>query len=408
MKKLFIMFAVFALVVAFSLPAAALENVFGGYHRTRIYTLQNFTGEDETEAQDWTGADTRTRLYYTAKFSDNLKFVTKFEMDAVYGDDRYGDFGADGIAVEVKNTYLDFSLGAASFKVGVQGGAIGRGLVIDNDWAGINAGFGADAFSVNFLWMKPYEGGTGLDANDMDVDVYALDATVNAGPASINPFVAYVFSEEAGGPDAGWGNLPYAGEVSLWYLGVGVDVGPVWFTGIYQGGDLGDSDMDVAAFALVAGAGFDFGPVNAHGSILYGSGDDDAADDERNDYFTPGGMMSYYWAEILGYGTFDRDVSAGSPADQITNLIAVNGGVSFKAMPDLTLSLDLWYATLAEDNAAGDNELGIEIDFALKYMLLEKVRLDFVAAYLAAGDATYTGDNEADPIEVGARLSIGW
>ena len=119
-------------------------------------------------------------------------------------------------------------------------------------------------------------------------------------------------------------------------------------------------------------------------------------------FFVPAGQ-SYYWAEIMGMGVFDDKASAGSPGDAISNIIAFNVGVDFP-MDKLTLSLDLWYAELAEDNAAGDTELGTEIDVAASYQLLEDLSLKVVAAYLSAGDATGGGDE--DPVEVGAKLSL--
>ncbi|MEW6259669.1 MAG: hypothetical protein AB1547_07140, partial [Thermodesulfobacteriota bacterium] len=74
MKKRFLTM-VLLLVLGMALPAFALENQFGGYWRTRAFTDKNFTGEDESKDFDLDRIDTRTRLFYTAKFSDNLKFV---------------------------------------------------------------------------------------------------------------------------------------------------------------------------------------------------------------------------------------------------------------------------------------------------------------------------------------------
>ncbi|MFP4391126.1 MAG: hypothetical protein ACLFPR_19535, partial [Desulfococcaceae bacterium] len=51
MKKLGMMALAALLVVAFTLPAYALETEFRGYWRTRFFTNQNFTGEDEDEVR---------------------------------------------------------------------------------------------------------------------------------------------------------------------------------------------------------------------------------------------------------------------------------------------------------------------------------------------------------------------
>ena len=139
MKKLLVFGLAALLVIAFCVPASALENVFGGYWRVRGYKMKDFSGSDIGNDDDASQTTTRTRLYYTAVLNDNLKFVNKFEMDAVFGgqgDGSYGDLGADGVRVEVKNSYADFNTGPLNWKLGVQGAAIGRSLVFDNDFAG--------------------------------------------------------------------------------------------------------------------------------------------------------------------------------------------------------------------------------------------------------------------------------
>ncbi|MBI5678545.1 MAG: hypothetical protein HZC52_08705, partial [Planctomycetes bacterium] len=119
------------LVLVLTIPAAAFESEFGGYWRTRAFSEWGFTGASDassantSNAKDTERIDTRTRLFYTAKFSDNLKFVNKFEMNATWGgsvgtrNSTYGDGGistgngtatygqlaADGANFVVKNSY---------------------------------------------------------------------------------------------------------------------------------------------------------------------------------------------------------------------------------------------------------------------------------------------------------------
>ena len=86
MKKLVVLALAALCVVAFSIPASALEAEFGGYFRTRYWMQENFYGfeddEFKPEAQDISNFDQRTRLYLDAIFHENLKFVNKFEIDA--------------------------------------------------------------------------------------------------------------------------------------------------------------------------------------------------------------------------------------------------------------------------------------------------------------------------------------
>jgi hypothetical protein len=110
----------------------------------------------------------------------------------------------------------------------------------------------------------------------------------------------------------------------------------------------------------------------------------------------------------MGFGIFDNQVSSGSCADQIGNIVAANIGVGFKVSDALKITADLWHAKLAEKNAAGDDVLGTEIDLVLTYSLMKNLTLDVVGAYLFAGDATYHGSNSENPYEIGTRLSFSF
>lgn len=422
MKKLGLLALAALLVVAFTVPAAAIESEFGGYWRTRFYTNQNFTGEDQTEADDFMWVDTRTRLYYTAIFHENLKFVNKFEWDAIWGTDPLGDIGADGQILEIKNSYADFNLGPMNFKVGIQGGRIARGFIMDDDFSGIQAAFKGDTFSIGGIWVKAWEGGMGKDANDFDVDYYGIIPSFNVGGMmKISPYFIYAMSDDA----QNWtgarptGVLSGTEELNLWYLGADIDVDldafSLWFTGIYQGGDMdfvGGGSQDFAAYLAAIGGGANLGMFDVHGQFVYASGDDDAADDDWEQFWVPRGQ-SYYWSEIMGYGIFDWQVSNNSPADQVGNVMFGNIGASVKPMDKLKVAFDVWAAWKAEDvvTVKGNEEsfLGTEVDLVITYQLVENLNLDLVGAYLFAGDATtLEADDDANPYEVGTRLSLSF
>ena len=404
MKKLLVITLAVLLVGAFTIPAMAVDHEFGGYWRTRMFNMTDFSGDD-SGSMDNQQADTRTRLYYTAVLSDEVKLVNKFEMDAVFGDSTRGDIGADGQNFEIKQSYADFNLGDFNVKLGTQGKTMARGFLFSNDFTGAIVRYMGDDMVIPFVWIKAYEGGTGEDANDFDVDYYALDPVFSMGDLKINPHLLYVMSTDA----SDWGSTNSNEEVKVYYLGVSVDYAAdmfsAWFTGIYEGGTAdmtsGDS-LDVAASLVAVGGTFNMDALSIHAQAFYATGDDDSADSDANDFYVPQGA-SYYWAEIMGYGTIDAAVSAGSPGDQISNITALNLGVTVP-LDKLTLSVDIWNANLVEDNANGDTELGTEIDVQADYQLLDDLKLQVVAAYLSAGDAT--GDE--NPTEVGAVLSLSF
>ncbi len=375
--------------------ASAVENEFGGYWRTRMFTQIDMDGQDSGTVSQ---TDTRTRLYYTAIFNENFKFVNKFEFDARWGGEKggFGDIGADGKSFEIKNSYADFKLGNAQFKVGVQGATLARGFLFADDFAGVVAIFNAGDTALPFAWIKANDDldwvisapGTVYDGRALERDYYAAFPIIKVSDSlTLNPYFVY---DKGEGVD--WNNY-YAGID----LDMKMDAFSFWGTGIYQFGEVLDSDL--SAFLVAAGASA--GPV--HGQVFFATGDDDAADGDI-DAFTPPQGRSYYWSEIMGFGTFDTTVSNGSPADGITNIYAANVGFKVKPADKLTVGADLWYAALVEDNAAGDSDLGFEVDVVATYALMDNLKLDLIGAYLFAGDAT--GDE--DPIEVGARLSLSF
>ena len=424
MKKLSVLFLAAALVLAFTLPAAAVDHIFGGYWRIRAITQQDFAGSDNTNlvaSQDLTRHDSRTRLYYTAKFSDDFKFVTKFEFDWVYGDTSIGDIGADGKEFEIKNSYLDFNTWQKklNWKVGTFGYTIAKGFIFSDDHSGMNIEYRGDGWKLPFVWIKAYEGGMGQDANDSDVDYYALNPYFKLGGVGINPYAMIKFSDDGQMWVAnGNSRSPIAvDDTQIYWLGVDLDYKvegwSLWASAIYNGGSAeqvaaNNQDLDFGGYLFGLGAKGAVGPVGLHGQFVYSSGDDNPNDNDNDAFFNPRGA-SYYWSEIMGYGTFDQQVSANSPGDQISNIWFVGGGADYNLLESLKLTMDLWYASLVEETAtATDTYLGTEVDLKATWKIMPKLNLDLVAAYLFAGDGTYDGPDQADPYELGARLSLSF
>jgi hypothetical protein len=406
MKRVTILALAFAMVAAMSIPAAAFDSEFGGYWRTRAFSQSDFSGDD-TGAKDLTQVDTRSRLYYTAYFSDDFKFVNKFEWNSTWGDTVGGDIGSDGMGIlRIKHSYANFNLGSFNFLVGMQPRVLGRGFLFDDDFAGAAITYKGEGFDFPFIWMKAYEGGMGKDKNDNDVDYYGVKPTFNVGDIKLVPFALFVTSSDA----SAWGKTTANEKVSVYFIGLDLDApvgaGSVWLTGIYEAGDVDlvtGTSMDVAATLLALGGSYPMGPAEIHAKFIYASGDSEAGDTDAEDFFVPAGQ-SYYWAEIMGMGVFDNQSSAGSCANAISNLMAANLGVGFTAMEKVKVDLDVWFANLVEENAAGDDELGTEIDLKLTYPLIENMKLELVGAFLSAGDAT--GDD--DPMEIGTRISFAF
>jgi hypothetical protein len=450
------------LVVAITVPAAALENEFGGYWRTRMVNEGHFDGEKGDDANS-RYVDTRTRLYYTAKINDNLKLVNKFEMDATWGESQfvapttyavldadgnptgdtvtvnnpqkslYGDVGADGVRVEVKQSYADFNTGPVNWTVGVQSFGLFRSFYVDpgNDASGI---IGRWKILDNVLlagsWLKFYEGGDD-GGNNSDVDAYTLGGGIWFSENMVlKPSITWARSSEV---DAVYGafllGLPHTdntfdtaasttpfGELDFFTYGVDFDMTfdtwGLWVTLFGQDGQLEATgkDIDISAWLGAIGGNVQLGPVDLHGQFFYTPGDD-KADDELENVVNP--VASYYWSEIMGLGIFDNNTVTNSPSDKPFNMWAANIGTTLTPMEKLSVAVDLWYAERDEDivfaNGAKENELGTELDVVVTYELVEGLNLDLVGAYLWAGDAVSDdGKNDEDPYEFGARLSLSF
>jgi hypothetical protein len=414
MKKFSIVLVAAIMVLALTMPAAAFENEFGGYWRTRAFSNWGFTGASyagpkaigNSSAQDIEAIDTRTRLYYTAKFSDNLKFVNKFEMNAGWGSQlTYGQLAADGANFVVKASYVDFKLAEQRFTVGIQDFTLARGYLFDDDAAGIKAIFKVnDAVYLPLIYMKLYEGGQGwsnssnlnpftpntytgtlTNSDNFDVDAYVFYPSIFLNKDNVlKPHVAYLTSEnynrfatktltnsmlnpfQALQPtNVGlWtAGLEYDGKFDIWTVGA---------TGIFEFGGM-DLDVDAPAnvnrkdtvnfkgYLFDLRGGVDLGPANIHMKGIYASGDgknDVLRTGDEWGFIVPGvsnavggnvtGFNQANWSEIMGAGMFDYQFPNGALGPQIKNAIIGGIGGSYKLLQDLQFSMDLWYARAAD------------------------------------------------------------
>lgn len=368
--------------------AFAVENQFGGYWRTRF-----FVQDEMTQDGSYARVDNRTRLYYTAKFDDNFKFVNKFEFNSNWGDDEGGDIGADGDTFRIKNSYADFTLGTVNTKLGIQAAVLARGFLFDDDFSGIvvTPQFGNVSLPVGYIAVQSEDGGNA----DFDEALGFIKADITISDnMSVSPYFIYWGAGEGTDVDS-----LDVGDWNAYYVGADLDMkldmGSVWGTLIYNGGEYGDGDIN--GFLVAAGANIGL----VHGQAFYATGDDDAADVDTDAFLSAPGQ-SYYWSEIMGYGVFDNEVSTSAPGDKISNVTALNAGVTIMPMDKLKVTGDVWYAMLAEENDDGEDELGLEFDGKVTYAIMDNLSADFVLAYLVAGDAT--GDE--DVIEGGVRVSL--
>jgi hypothetical protein len=462
MKKLSVLLVAALVVLALAMPAAAFENEFGGYWRTRFYTDIGFSGSDiAAKNQDTNAVDTRTRLFYTAKFSENLKFVNKFEVNATWGGNGgYGQVGADNSGADtfrVKNSYVDFKLAEQRFTIGVQNFQLGRGYLLDDDAAGIKAMFKVnDSIYLPLIFLKMYEGGygkvAGNSASNYDLNAYVFYPTLYINKENtLKPHVAYMTSENGSLATAKNTNffndpssatfLPGVTKVDLWTAGLEYDgkigIFDLGATGIFQFGNVtvpaaaygGHDQLNFNGNLFDLFGGVNLGPANVHIKGIYSSGnkhdEDPAKSGNLAGFVTPGKRdtwgASYYWAEIMGEGIIDNQAPLGAPDDKISNVYIANLGGSYKLLADLKFSADLWWANRAQDVAIAtdltrqpqrySSTLGTELDLVATYTIVDNLKVDLIGAYLWAGDCiTMAVDpkGSTNPIELAAQFSLAF
>jgi hypothetical protein len=417
MKKFAVILFAAAVVLAFALPASAVEHQLGGYFRFVAASYNNLDGQDNVENTSGSGdlnlADSRTRINYTAKFSDDFKFVNSFEMDWTYGGPTGGDIGTDGKIVELARSYIDFNYWKDyNFKIGLIPYVFGRGTILDENFAGIQASYVQPGrkLIVPLVWIKAYEGGIGNNANDFDVDFIGLNPVWETGNWIINPFGLVGYSDDA----SAWGSTSAWNDFIMWWVGANIDYkfknGSVWGMIAYEGGEVDNATTqvtsDISAWSFIIGGDTNIGPVNLSGQFNFFSGDDDATDNDINAWTVPDGLQGYNnTSELLGKGFLFSQQPTKGIWDTPTNVWMIGGAAKYNIVKSVQIQGDIWYSELAE---GAEKALGTEVDLKLTWKLANKLKFEAVGAYLFAGNGFYNGANEADPWELGCQLSLSF
>lgn len=411
---------------AAALPAMAVDLEYGGYWRTRAYTMDGFTGDSKNEELDMSKVDARGRLWTKHIINEETSWTNRLEFNVIWGDELHGGGiatdGTDYIRFKHSHVDLDTTVSATDLhlRIGLQEFEAARGMLFDDDFAGLIVSHEGDSATHKFIWMKVFEGATlsgeyEEDLEDLDVDFLGISSTFNFmnDALTLNANAFYMVSEDGREWSATTGNQ----DINVFYLGAdfkyNLNGGNIWGVLLYEGGtaDVVNSNVeyDMNAYIAALGGEMDLGYLGIHGQVFYASGDDDLKDTDSKGFYVPRGQ-SYYWSEIMGKGVFDYAASNGSPGDTISNIIAYNLGVSRKVSKDLTLTGDLWYAQHAETNQSVTEEvLGTEIDLRADYKLNKDLTLTMVGAYLFADDATTMGAaDKSDVSEIGAQLSFAF
>lgn len=384
----------------------------------------------------------RARIYYNAKASDNVKMVTAFEIDSIWGDKSGGSatrnsggaLEADGVNLETKWVHLDLKIPAipTRTKIGIQPFKDNiKGLFADFDAAGISTITDLGAAKLQVAYFRGYDQSyfstkpMVRGVNDLDIGVvgvkYGLNQKANIG------FDYYLYSDPRGL------NISAAGsKMMLHTFGLYGDttIAKTNLSGLlaYQAGDLeaaSGKKSDLNAFAFNLAAKTPLGKGTFKTAFLFTSGNDHDASNGNSNHYTgwvgtnqsqnatwnvgTGGTNSYNDCDMMLLARSTMNMPSTTDNHLVFN--SGNGtnptnsqgqylyslGYSLPVTDNFDIKSNIGLAWVANANNLkpinkitgkenDSNFQGAEINLETKYKVYDNVTAKFQAAYVMLGD----------------------
>jgi hypothetical protein len=343
MKRLLIVLIALVAIFALVLPAGAVELKFGGLFAQKVYSTNNQHNGNDSDDDNTNWFYTRMRLYFTGVASENLKAVSKFEIDDFWGNGRLGSLSADGgsnndsAGMEIKNAYIDFIVPdtALNIKVGIIGARLDKpAWVFNDDTSGLFAAYKYGELYFAGLYSRlgddntisPSSAITATDSAD-DVDIWAFAVNYSTEGLFTAANFAWINNDDQfGGTDDPGKSLDlYIISLDADYSS---DVFSVYGDVAFNAGENKqvDPDSDFKGYAFMAGGTFTATDMITVGAdFYYASGNKIGNNDEKA--FTtagaPTGRNAYNMDSVIFPGWFDDDTSTIT-----SGLVASNNNVT--------------------------------------------------------------------------------
>jgi len=384
MRKFLKVAAIVVLALLVAAPAMALDFKFGAEYRIRFYSNLNGSqaslGNDEGLTSQ-RGIQSRIRPRFDVSDDNgNMTATLRLEIGDIEwgngggasstanggsngsinysgartGNGAGGGMGVDGINVETKWAYLDFATPGGvplRWRAGLQPWYEAKGIIIDDDLAGVRAYGKASIVSYEVGWYRPSSGpctnttvpttspNTGLNAcsatntSDNNFDFYELKAGLAVAKA-FNPTFYYIYGYNAATNTTSNTNVYYQTKpATSQFLGLSItgDAGFLTYdfdfvAGSQNGGDQGnftaaggggDGRVKTVGWMGDAGVHVPIGPVLLHFVGSYATGDkQNGGKSEAMPWISPSWNGAGGLYEIIGSGgVFDQvDVTQDYPA----------------------------------------------------------------------------------------------
>ncbi len=407
-------------------------------------------GDKETNT---TWGDVKYRLWTEAATNDGaVKGVYAIELGAMRfgrggtGKSQGAAFSGDGLNIETRWAYTDFQIpgveSKARVKIGLQPFSVNK-YVWQETAAGVLLDGAAYGANYTLAWMRGRElfnSGNGDNNESLDSFVGRVDLQPTE-EIKTGLFVLYQH-ENADGPqgavDAGKYGLKQFADVDMNIYTLGVDgsfVTPtsygnafvnwdamyqtgefdnVAFTGV-NGGATGE--FDLSAYFLHGDVGVNVGRSRITYTAWYASGDDDA-NDKDFDAFLATDVDMFDSIVLFEGGYTDDNYGTERPYLLDKGLFLQKLAVDHKATDKLKFGVAALYLMTAEDidyvddlgRSQSEDQIGVEVDGYVSYMLYPNVELAANAGYLFGGDAldffeiNRDGDSQEDLFRSTARV----
>lgn len=451
-------------LAAVAMPAMAFENEFHGTSRLR-YFLSNYenggggnplavngsgfvapvTGSTTENLKTNNYFEQRTRLFYTAKANDDLKLVTGFEIDSVFGDKAQaattgaatpagtgrgqgGALESDTVNLETKWVYLDFKIPSTpvQVKAGIQPVKDQlKGIFLDADVAGIMTSTKAGAATINLGYLRGYDQsffGTGRPRgmDNLNIGVlegkFALSKNANLGAAY------YMYNDSRGLVVSG----ATTNDVMLHTFGLTADakLGALSLSGFaaYQGGifklaGTGNAYLNAVAYNLAAK--LPVGPGTFKTALLFTSGNAENTGKHLTGWVGTAQSQNNTWSSTTGTSTYNesgmmllnRNAAAGTGTTDVNIIYNTGNGTNPANMqgaylytlgydaaitPKFYTNANVGMAWAAHTNSLkavdkktggknGTNFMGTEVNVEAGYKMYDNLTASLQAAYVVLG-----------------------
>jgi hypothetical protein len=399
-------------LTALSTPAFALEHEVSGRFAS-FFAVSNYSATgalaDSAPTANW--FDQRLRLGYNAKADENVKLVTKFELDYTFwGNSSYangrgqgGAIGADSVNLETKNIYLDWTIPSQNLnaKVGMQGyDDAFSGIIFSSDMAGIlltHSYTNATASVGFFRWNDSY--GAGLASTnesssvpgDNTQDLVVVDGKYNISD-NLKVGAAYYYIQDDSFHDADYdtsnGYQQAGSEAKVHTLGVNATtkLGAANVSAFLLGqtGDY-NATTDAKGYAAKLAANTAIGTGTLRGDLLYVAGG-------KNQLYVTVDGVGYYDNEMM---ILSRDKNQTTIDNALVYELNNGGeGVIMAALgfdqpfsSSLTGSANVGFASVADNkDKKGRDTIGTEFNVEVVKKATDSVTLSARAAYVVLGD----------------------